>query len=393
MGADDSEINVEEVGRVLIEPLVGRDKTGAFIERNFASVRTLAAVDEGKVKPVRPRLGDYSHLAFLNVITNSFLPISPLFVRNLYRLGKVVGYFCAHQVLPFYLSDLVLPLAKKTNLSLMTLKDKSIQDLLAEGWLEAGGGILSFDRVDNKEGKIVVSIKETASSPIHNVSNPQCYFEAGVISGHLEYLVGGTWDGIETKCIAKGDDRCVIELFRDGGSVIHQMPAVSHKEAEAVLDQYLDIALSGRKYMGRDHVNDYGHMYMTQAINYVLLSQSPPHRVLVKHAGKVVGGKIAQRMNFGSAANALNHLSRLFEDLKVGFLDVNYKPEKINVSVDESLFSYGVEDIGMKLCIYLAGILEGCLNNATGKKWAVEEETCIADGDETCSLSCVTQRV
>lgn len=56
--------------------------------------------------------------------------------------------------------------------------------------------------------------------------------------------------------------------------------------------------------------------------------------------------------------------------------------------MDESVYASGVSNIGMKLDVFLAGIIEGALNQASGEKWRVDETKCLANGDDCCEFSC-----
>lgn len=56
--------------------------------------------------------------------------------------------------------------------------------------------------------------------------------------------------------------------------------------------------------------------------------------------------------------------------------------------MDESVYSSGVNNIGMKLDVFLAGIIEGTLDQATGNKWRVDETKCLANGDDHREFVC-----
>ena len=55
--------------------------------------------------------------------------------------------------------------------------------------------------------------------------------------------------------------------------------------------------------------------------------------------------------------------------------------------MDESLYASGVSNIHMKLDVFLAGIIEGILNQATDEKWRVDEIKCLANGDDYCEFA------
>ena len=74
--------------------------------------------------------------------------------------------------------------------------------------------------------------------------------------------------------------------------------------------------------------------------------------------------------------------------MRVGLLTAEYKPEAIIVKMEESLYSAGVKNIGMKLDTHISGIIEGALKQSTGQNWSVDETRCIANGDEYCEFRC-----
>ena len=58
--------------------------------------------------------------------------------------------------------------------------------------------------------------------------------------------------------------------------------------------------------------------------------------------------------------------------------------EAIRIKVEECIYSSGVKNIGMQLCIFIAGILEGSLTRASRVEWHVSETKCIASGSSYC---------
>lgn len=371
------------------DPLIDRKKTGRFLEENLLSLKTLVYP---KSAPIRQRLGDWNHVAFLNLFSHSIHMISPNFVRIVYNMGKFIGYFTAKEAFSKNPSVFSSTLIKELGGSWRILEDKRSKDILRDGWIEAGGGIVDVLEVDSEHRSVVFSIKETASVVLSNIHKPLCHFELGILCGQMEYLLGGKWYGVEKECVAKGDKSCVMELVQDADLTYSLLPQISREEAESILEQYTKIIISPEKDLKRPHVSNMSHIALIQAFVYVILSISPHYSTLLKYAGRVVGKKIAALKGLSSPKIVFKYLKQLFMDLRLGFLEVNEQEDRFEVILKESVFSSGVKNTGMKLCTYFAGIIEGCLDNATGKHWCVEEKRCTANNDPVCSFICISQK-
>ena len=136
-------------------------------------------------------------------------------------------------------------------------------------------------------------------------------------------------------------------------------------------------------------LGDYAHIAVDQALNYILLSTSPGHNILSKHSCVLCGERIADKAGLEGHDAAFTYARDLFSYLKTGIL---HEPEdqgdRILLRMDESVYASGVSNIHMKLDVFLAGIIEGMLNPATGEKWRVDETKCLANGDEYCEFTC-----
>jgi predicted hydrocarbon binding protein len=204
----------------------------------------------------------------------------------------------------------------------------------------------------------------------------------------MESLLGGRWDGIEAACVGKGDECCSFQLTRDGQWDSNLLPLIPRQEAEIVLTRFLDIALSDEKDFKRRNISNFQHISTLQALNYIILTRSAGHGVLLKYAGKAVGKRIAAEKKLHSTQAALKYLTNLFTDLKVGIMETDNREDCIVITLKESIMSAGVANIKAKLCGYIAGIIEGCIDAATDQYWVVEEEKCVAAGDPACVFSC-----
>jgi len=384
-----NEFEVSEIAELLLDPLIERDKVGKFIVGNFSSMESLVFP---KSKQVRPRLSDWVHLSFMNIMLGSLYLLSPFFIRSGYNLGKFIGYFTVQQLVLKNPTSRALSLLRQAGITWEILENKKVQNFLKDGWAESGGGLIDFTDIDPAKNKIVISLQEGASSVISGMKDPYCHFELGILCGQMEYLLGGRWDGIETECVAKGADCCRFELTRDGDWESTLLPLISQHEATVILDKYLEIALSIEKDFKRPHTQNFQHISVLQALNYIILSRSSGHGVLLKYAGKTVGKRIAAEKKLHSIEAVFKYLSALFSDLKFGIMEVEYPAGHIQVSLKESVFSAGAKNLKAKLCVYLCGIIEGCLDTATGESWLVEEEKCVASGDPVCVFGCISRK-
>ena len=101
------------------------------------------------------------------------------------------------------------------------------------------------------------------------------------------------------------------------------------------------------------------------------------------------GEKLAKCAGIGSVDEAITFARGIFKQEKAGILHKpKEKGENIILSMDESVYASGVNNIHMKLCMFLAGIIEGILRQSTSGNWVVDETKCKANGDEQCEFTC-----
>jgi len=374
-----------------VDYLVERGKIGRFLMQNFSSCKSLGVFQFTAVAPIRSTLGDRDHVLVLDIMTRAIHFLSPTFVRNTYLLGKILGFFSVHEAFSTLKMYLVTDMVKKSGLSWGIIEQKKVQEALKKGWMETGGGIVEFKKIDKKNKTIIFSFGESIAAAARSRGTPLCYyFELAILCGQVEYLMGGKWDGTETKCVGRGDETCIFEISKHKEDEQHPVLIMPKEEAEYVLDQYLEVTLTEEKDLKRSLKQDFGYMFLTQAFNYLFLSRSAGHVILMKYAGKAVGEKIARAKGLKDIPAAAEYLMAWFESLRMGLMEVEYCQEHLTVRLRESVFSAGVANIGMRLCMYSAGIIEGCFSAASGVKWTVEEDGCVASGDPCCTFVCAT---
>ena len=360
---------------------------------------------EGETKDLRPILGDHEHISSTALRIYSSLYLSPIFSHEFYRLGKIIGYSSIAGLVKTFNILPILEAVKKTNNSHL-FKHAKILELQEKGWKYAGGAKIEDVEVGCDLKSLRYTLDESSCGVIRSAGERFSYepllnscncIEVGVLSGQAEALLGGVWEGFETCCMGKGDSRCRIVLNSRNPDVNHRtIEPVSKIEYSRILEKSIDLALSPEKNTGRKEVSDGVLISLSQAINYLMLSASKGHIVLSKWAGKKVGRDIVRKSGERNLFSSLDFLKSFFFDLRIGLMDYETGCECIRIKVDESVYSSGVENINMKLCIFLAGMIEGGLCEATRSgdllddesEWIVTETKCTAKGDPFCEFEC-----
>jgi len=363
-----------------------REEISKFLYSNFKSMRTMGRFAFKKDFNIRPRLGDYTHVSLFCLRYLSMAYLYPIVIYDFYNIGKVLGYFGVYS-LPSEKMQLLRSIRKK----LMDVFGGVVYKNIRYGWSEIGGGIVELVEINKDKNFIKYRLYESPVLPSENrINHPGCFMQLGGLCGIIEGLSGKFCDGIEKKCILMGDKYCEFHLYIREEEKMPKFEQLSREEFKLGLDAFIDYIVNGR-YRLRKMSRDYIHISINQALNYILLSISKGHVVLSKFSGRRIGEEIAEKTKIRNLFDMLDYLRDVFSFLKIGIVETEMLPDKIIVRVEESAYSYGVKDIGMKLCIFIAGIIEGSLEKSTGAKWNVEEGKCIANGDKHCEFECKTE--
>ncbi len=383
------------------EYLIDRKVRGKFLYANFPVVRNIGIGHNSEVKPMRPELGDFEHVASAALRFFSSLYLSPVFAHEFYRLGKIIGY-CS---IPGLVKTLnINPAALKGSRN-RSLQNRIILEAQKKSWRHMGRGNIENIEINMEKQWMKYTLKENSCSIINTLSSrhqhdpltkPCNCIDVGILCGQTEALLGGVWDGFETECMGKGDHACGIELHLQDGRTTPRICTLTKEEYFRILDKNIDLAISKERNSSRGCVGDYQTISLSQSVNYLLLSTSKGHVILSKWAGKKVGEQIMKKKGICNLFDALDYLKKLFRDLRMGLIECEPCLDSIRIRVDESVYSSGVNNINMKLCIFLAGIIEGCINEATKMKgslddeseWLVTETQCTANGDPYCEFIC-----
>jgi len=382
----DSDVESGESRLDRLKYLWEREEGGRFIYSNFSLVKNAGVFPYVKVEPVRPELGDFGHINLYNLHICSLLYLNPSFTYEFYRIGKLMGYYSADEALKTMKLGKFVNVLNKTGLFWRIFQSKSVQKVHRDGWRGHKAADVRTTKVDKRGKRVKYVIKEGYTSSV-NAPKPFCFGIVGVLCGHAEALFDGFWDGFETKCQCVGDPYCEVEIYLHESEEEPRIHMFSRDESNSILDGIIADTVN-RDIIHRKEFGDFVHISTDQCINYLLLSLSPGHAILSKYAGKICGERIAKKAEIQGLENALGYLEGLFLYLKAGILRSGIKPDRVIVKMRESVYASGVNNIHMNLCIFLAGIIEGALNEATEKKWDVNEMKCIASGFSECEFWC-----
>jgi len=282
--------------------------------------------------------------------------------------------------------DGLVDLLSKAGVWWTVFQNSRVQDVISKYWLKNRSGMIKSVDIDRRRKSIKYGINEiccgTSSPTPHNCLG------VGVLCGQAEALFGGFWDGKLSKCGHRGDSNCEFEIYLKGDEDKPVIQPLPKEEYSKVIDNLVNSAVIRECSYPRKRLGDSFHIGILQCINFLLVSLSPGHSILSKYSGRIIGERITGKAEIEDLAEVLSYLKELFLYWKVGILKNRTEKGRIVIGMDESVFASGVSNINMKLCIFLAGIIEGALTQATGERWNVDETKCIADGDGCCEFRC-----
>jgi predicted hydrocarbon binding protein len=363
-----------------------RNEKGKFVYSNFQTVKDMGVLPYKEVKGIREELSDFAHIYLLNMHEFSFLFLSPNFLPDFYKVGKLLGYYTADISLKTTKLDIVLNTLRRTGLFWKGFEDTRIQEVYENGWEKLRAGCTKVAEIDKKNKRVRYTLIENFSS-LTTSSKPSCFMEPAIIAGHAEALFSSLWDGVETKCKCTGADHCEVEVYLHEQEIQPPVQVFSKKELDSIVNQFIEKIVNRTK-TNRTKLGDYAHISASQVINYFLVSLSPGHAVISKYAGRICGERIAEKAQLQGQDAALTYLEDMFLYLKAGILHSEKAGDRVIIRMKESVYASGVSNIHQNLCIFLAGIIEGALNKATGQKWDVSEMKCLASGFPECEFWC-----
>jgi predicted hydrocarbon binding protein len=369
-----------------IKYLVERQKCGDIIYDNFKSVTEVSKYHAKKQEIIRKKTGDFVNINFGLLRIISLLCQKPDYINEFFKVGKLIGYFATINGLKVMGKTEYLGQYYKSDSFWNFVNDSKFQAAHMKEWYLMKEGVLEFVSADRDENIIRYNFKEGPMS-ILKFNKSLCFFEVATECGVAEALSNIYWTGRETKCQCKGDEHCEFEIIIEKQYREPNLEEFSKNELENLLNQCIDNIILKDKIVRR--LTNNVHLMDDQVINYLLMSPSIGHHILSKFSGNFVGQKIMQKMQIIEQEKVIEFLTDLFENMKVGLLSIESRTtNKIELRMDESAYSSGVKNINMKLDIFIAGMIEGVLKQATNQPWQVEETKCIANGDTFCEFIC-----
>ena len=383
VGKSKSDLDSSEVRLDKVKYHWERKDGGRIVYENFKSVTGLGY--KSSVIPIRPVLGDFVNIHFMNLRLFSFLYLKPDYLVELMKLHKAFGYYSVYFALKDTKGSKYVGRDISNEVIWREYLNKELADQYRKYVEAAGCGVIDkiiFD-FKKKRGEMVVS--ETVSSTLKSKKS-LCFLDIASACGPLEVISNSYWAAEEVECIANGGDKCRWVLKPSNSEGFEAAPKFTQDELKELLDQSVENFKKGNK-MGRERLGDGIYIFDDQLLNYNLVSLSAGHNILSKYSGSSVGEMLLK----GVEEDPMDYLRVLFEARKVGLLEAKEKSkERIILSMGESAYSSGVRNIHMKLDTFIAGIFEGALKESTGEKWRVDEVKCLANGDDCCEFLCVS---
>lgn len=360
-------------------------KGGESFYKNFKSVESLGALPYMNVKPIRPTLGDFVNIHFSNIKTFSLLSIQPKCIGELCGIFRMLGYYSADYGLENTKLSKIVDIISKTGLFWKILANQEIQKALMQGWEGTHQGIVELVSVDSKSKQVAYSIDEGQPSYLES-DKPLDFIDLELLGGNLEAVCN-------MKCIGEerleGDKRqFTYQLHPMNEEMDYPIIQIDNTEYEGILGRLVDYIVH-KKPSGRVKLEDKVHISGEQVETYFMLTASEGHQILEKYSGIKCGKKIAEKASLKGLDENLEYLQELFQYYKLGLLHPpETKGDRMAIRMDESIYASGVNNIHMKLDVWLAGLIEGTLNQSTGERWLADETQCLANGDEHCQFTC-----
>jgi len=360
------------------------DKGGDKFYKNVKSIEQLGAMPYSHVTPIRPTLGDFVNIHFSNVKIFSLLLVQPNCARELCDILRLLGYYSADYGLKSTKLSKIVDVISRTRLFWKLIANQEIQKALYAGWEKTNQAILRIESVDEKRQQVTFSIEE--EQLCYLTKCPMNFVDLTILGGNLEALCNRKAIGEEKN---DGGKRCfTYSLYPKEEEVKYPVPDLGKEDYEKIVEELTDYIIN-KKPSGRIKLKDETHIAGEQVDAYFIITASEGHRILEKYSGVKVGRKIAEKASLKGLDESLEYLRELLEYHKVGLLQPpETTSDRTILKMNESIYSSGVKNINTKLDIWLSGIIEGTLNQATGQRWQVDEVKCLANGDDYCEFVC-----
>lgn len=357
-------------------------KDGQEFHKKFKSLQHLGTAPYKKTKPTREKMGDFVGIHFSNMALVSLLYTQPQLQEQIEGIYRLMGYYSANTGLKTIKLSKFVETLSKIGLTEKILNDKRVNNALLEGWEKSHEAILKVDNIDEK-GIISVIVEEDSTDhlPYPKLKN---IVDLNILLGNFEAILGRKLWIEEQK--ANGQKRYVIHRDKDNSKKQKTKP-LKKEEYEKVLEHIIEKIIKNEP-SGRTRLKDLVHISGEQSATYFILKSSEGHRIVEKYAGMTCGKKFIEKTGAETEAHALELIQKIFQQQLIGELRIKLKTaEKISLELTESVYSSGVDNIGLPLDTFLVGIIEGALTQATGKRYIAKETKCQAMGHSHCEIA------
>jgi len=266
--------------------------------------------------------------------------------------------------------------------------NNEIQKALTTGWKETNQAIIRVENIDQKNSQLTFEIQEGQTAYLKN--RPPDFIDLDLLCGNLDAVCNKKCAGRET--VKNNKTYFTYKLHPPDKKIENPVAYLTKDECDKIVTE-LVYYINTNKPTNRKILEDKVHISGEQSETYFLLKISEGHKIIEKYSGIKTGKKLAEEARIEGETDALKYLQEIFKQEKAGLLhEPTRKENTLLLRMDESIYSSGVNNINMKLDVFLAGIIEGVLNQATGEKWQVNETKCLANGNEYCEFTCQREK-
>jgi predicted hydrocarbon binding protein len=360
------------------------EKDGNDFYKNFKSVENMGTMPYTKTKPIRPTLGDFIGIHFSNIKVFSLQSIQPNCMEEVCDMYRMLGYYSADQGLKTMRLSRIIDVISKTGFFWKLLANNEVQKALTAGWRETNQAVIRMVNIDQKNSQITFEIEEGQTEYLKN--KPPSFMDMNILCGNLEAVC-------DKKCIGKeevknGKTHFTYKLHPLDKKVEYPITYLTKDECDRIVEELVHY-INANEPTNRTILEDKVHISGEQSETYFIMKTSEGHRIMEKYSGIKVGKKMQEEAGIEGETDAIKYLQGILKQEKAGMLHEPLKREDtLIIRMDESIYSSGVNNIHMKLDLFLAGIIEGMLSQATGKKWQVNETKCQANGNDYCEFAC-----
>ncbi len=374
-----------------------------FIEANLNFVKSINSKER-----IRINIGDYVHISNLQLATISLLSLDATAGNLLYSIGKLAGKTGAFTGLLYdiapSLGDPYTSIEKNFRNFLIAIERFHIKQNELGVFDARNAEVMEEDK---DYGRIRI-YESAAATGVPVIGEPICYFTAGMISGLAEAILGETVHVAERNCWGLGASYCEFELSLSKGELERRKTAIHAKKGiEAREESFSRLiktltrnmsqsVLEGRRI--RVGISDYTHiMNLQQQVTSIKLAD-PVAGFFLKLAGKRLGRIIAPRERLSvkeailELKNYMNSPLSLMSGIHSNCNIERNDGERFMVTIESCAFASGQENIGVSLCEFETGIIEGFMEQSTGQSFSSREVECWGLGQQHCAFQVEKER-